>query len=183
MHSVLCFRFSLRSVLGLIAIVCRACVRVPLSVVPSQTLYAGAFVDFENVARIWDVFLWQGLWFVVKVAVGILRQAERHLVGCSFEHCLSYLKYIQSSITPDQLIEQSLLVTLDYAECARWELEFDREQKAQQAERQPPPPPQQHQQQQQTFGQSNAVSSMGALTKDFAQFHADYEAESQEAED
>lgn len=41
-----------------------------------MTLYAGAFTDFETTSRLWDVMMWQGVWFVVKVAVAILKHAE-----------------------------------------------------------------------------------------------------------
>lgn len=53
-----------------------------------------------------------------------------HLLGCSFEQSLAHLKSLQSSISADQLVEQSLLVSLDFAECERVELEFEREQAA-----------------------------------------------------
>ena len=41
-----------------------------------MTLFAGSFTEFENVARVWDVFMWQGQWFLIKVCVGMLKQAE-----------------------------------------------------------------------------------------------------------
>ena len=53
-----------------------------------------------------------------------------HLLVSSFEQCLSHLKSLQSNLKGDALIEQSLLVSLDYAECERWELEYEREQRS-----------------------------------------------------
>src|SRR4051794_6287805 len=59
--------------------------------------------------------------------------SSEQLLGHSFEHCLAHLKYLQSTLNSDFLIEQSLLVSLDYAEWERVELDItNKEQRSEQ---------------------------------------------------
>lgn len=44
-----------------------------------MTLFAGSFTNFEVVARLWDVLMWQGVWFLLKVSVAILKHAESQI--------------------------------------------------------------------------------------------------------
>jgi len=95
------------------------------------TLFAGAFGGsrMEVTARVWDAFMYQGGWWILKVALAMLKLAEKSLLGSSFEQCLFHLKSFQQSISADSLIESSLLLRLDGMELERWEREMEKEQK------------------------------------------------------
>lgn len=56
-----------------------------------STLFAYNF-DFELTSRIWDVFFLEGLDYLLKIAMAILKISEEHVLKLNFEKTLMYLK-------------------------------------------------------------------------------------------
>lgn len=56
-----------------------------------STLFAYNF-DFELTSRIWDVFFLEGLDYLLKIAMAILKISEEHVLKLNFEKTLIYLK-------------------------------------------------------------------------------------------
>jgi hypothetical protein len=56
-----------------------------------STIFAYNF-DFEVAARIWDVFLVEGVTYLLNLALAILKIAEPELLKLNFEETILYLK-------------------------------------------------------------------------------------------
>lgn len=56
-----------------------------------STLFAYNF-NFELTSRIWDVFLVEGLDYLLKIALALLKISEKHVLNLGFEETLIYLK-------------------------------------------------------------------------------------------
>jgi len=118
-----------------------------------MTLFTGSFTNFETVSRIIDIMCVQGKWWIIKVALALLKLSEKFLLGNhnqpnntnnsnlssppssnpnpmnhSLEYCIFQLKYLQNHIQSDILIEQALNIKLDYQLCENLELAAEKEQ-------------------------------------------------------
>lgn len=65
-------------------------------------------LPFPCVTRIWDLFIWQGPIMLLRTALAILKIGEKQLIGQDFEVFLHNLKYIQSTLSPSELIKVAL---------------------------------------------------------------------------
>ena len=83
--------------------------------------------SFDLVTRVWDIFLFSGYKIVYRVALALIKNAEKDFLSAKFEDIMGILRNIPALVDADELINLSMTIKLTRAQIEKYENEYDKE--------------------------------------------------------
>ena len=69
-----------------------------------MTMFCRGF-SFDLVTRVWDIFFHEGYKIVYRVALALIKNAEKELMGASFERIMEVLRTLPSGVDATSLLD------------------------------------------------------------------------------
>lgn len=83
--------------------------------------------SFDLVTRVWDIFLFNGYKIVYRVALALIKNAEKEFMSAKFEDIMGIMRNLPTLVDAEELINLSMTIKLTRAQITKYEKEYDKE--------------------------------------------------------